>query len=230
MRRFLLATVLAAAAFSGTALAVDGELDPSFGTDAEFPGYGFYLNPNGSVNFSLDIIGAVARRDDGKIWAVGKMKSPGAYRLSLYRVGANGYPDTEFGDLGLRTVVGPCTDFTVADATLDSQQRLVVAVNNCADFTVYRFLPNGDLLVLERGVVLVNFAARLVRIKAADVRPGTEMTGEVLFEATGGDLDNMEGLAVHQTAGGETRITLVSDNNFNDWERTLLLEFALPPA
>ena len=89
------------------------------------------------------------------------------------------------------------------------------------------FLPNGDLLVLERGVVLVNFAARLVRIKAADVKPGAEMQGDVLFEATGGDLDNMEGLAVHQTQAGGTRITLVSDNNFNDWERSLLLEFAL---
>jgi len=89
------------------------------------------------------------------------------------------------------------------------------------------FLPNGDLLVLERGVVLVNFAARLVRIKAEDVRPGDEMKGDVLFEMVGGELDNMEGLAVHQT-GGETRITLVSDNNFNDWERSLLLEFTLP--
>ena len=96
------------------------------------------------------------------------------------------------------------------------------------DPTDCAFLPNGDLLVLERGVVLVNFAARLVRIKAADVKPGTEMQGEVLFEATGGDLDNMEGLAVHQTADGETRIALVSDNNFNDWERSLLLEFSLP--
>jgi hypothetical protein len=90
------------------------------------------------------------------------------------------------------------------------------------------FLPNGDLLVLERGVVLVNFAARLVRIKAADVRPGAEMQGDVLFEAVGGGLDNMEGVAVHQTPAGETRITLVSDNNFNDWERNLLLEFSLP--
>lgn len=89
------------------------------------------------------------------------------------------------------------------------------------------FLPNGDLLVLERGVVLVNFAARLVRVKAADVMPGAEMAGEVLFEAIGGDLDNMEGLAVHDIAG-DTRITLVSDNNFNDWERSLLLEFSLP--
>ena len=89
------------------------------------------------------------------------------------------------------------------------------------------FLPNGDLLVLERGVVLVNFAARLVRVKATDVKPGAEMQGEVLFEAVGGDLDNMEGLAVHDVAG-DTRITLVSDNNFNDWERSLLLEFSLP--
>ena len=89
------------------------------------------------------------------------------------------------------------------------------------------FLPNGDLLVLERGVVLVSFAARLVRVRAADVRPNAEMTGEVLFESTGGDLDNMEGLAVHPGPDGKPRITIVSDNNFNDWERTLLLEFSL---
>ncbi|MEO6015005.1 MAG: esterase-like activity of phytase family protein [Devosia sp.] len=90
------------------------------------------------------------------------------------------------------------------------------------------FMPNGDLLVLERGVSIVSFVARLVRIKAADVKPGAELTGEVLYEGAGGSLDNMEGLAVHVTPAGETRITLVSDNNFNDWERNLLLEFSLP--
>jgi hypothetical protein len=90
------------------------------------------------------------------------------------------------------------------------------------------FLPNGDLLVLERGISLVNFAAKLMRVKAADVRPNAEMVGEILFEGVGGDLDNMEGVAVHATPSGETRITLISDNNFNDWERNLLLEFSLP--
>ena len=89
------------------------------------------------------------------------------------------------------------------------------------------FLPNGDLLVLERGVVLVSFAARLVRVPATEVRPGAEMTGTVVFEGVGGDLDNMEGLAVHPGPDGASRITLISDNNFNDWERTLLLEFSL---
>jgi hypothetical protein len=90
------------------------------------------------------------------------------------------------------------------------------------------FLPNGDLLVLERGVALVSFAARLVRIPAAAVKPGAHLTGDVLLEAVGGDIDNMEGIATHAGPNGETRITLISDNNFNDWERTLLLEFSLP--
>lgn len=54
------------------------------------------------------------------------------------------------------------------------------------------------------------------------------MTGEVLLRSEGGDIDNMEAVAVHEGPDGTTRITLVSDNNFNDWERTLLLEFSLP--
>ena len=145
MRKRILACVASAAAFTGAAMAADGALDPGFVTDAEFPGYGFYVNPNGTANNTLDSVGAVVERPDRKIWLVGRMKAPGAYRLSLYRVEANGYPDVGFGDLGLRTVVGPCADFSVAQATLDAQERLVVAIDGCADFTVYRFLPNGDL-------------------------------------------------------------------------------------
>jgi hypothetical protein len=90
------------------------------------------------------------------------------------------------------------------------------------------FLPNGDLLVLERGVVLVSFSAKLIRVRAADVKPGAEMVGEILYEGVGGDLDNMEGIAVHQGPDGQPRITLISDDNFNDWQRSLLLEFSLP--
>lgn len=90
------------------------------------------------------------------------------------------------------------------------------------------FLPNGDLLVLERGISLINFTAKLMRVPAADVKPNAQMTGEILFEGVGGSLDNMEGLAVHPGPDGGTRITLISDSNFNDWERNLLLEFTLP--
>lgn len=90
------------------------------------------------------------------------------------------------------------------------------------------FMPNGDLLVLERGVALLAFQMRLLRIPAAEVKAGAHMKGEVLLHAAGGDIDNMEALAVHAALDGSTRITLVSDNNFNDWERNLLLEFSLP--
>ncbi|MEO5806550.1 esterase-like activity of phytase family protein [Devosia sp.] len=90
------------------------------------------------------------------------------------------------------------------------------------------FLPNGDLLVLERGISFLSFTMTLRRVKAADVRPGNLMTGEVLLQASGGDIDNMEQVGVHTAPNGETRIVLGSDNNFNDWERNLLLEFTLP--
>ncbi len=90
------------------------------------------------------------------------------------------------------------------------------------------FLPNGDLLVLERGVALLSFTMNLKRVPAADVRPGAHLEGETLLQSSGGDIDNMEGLAVHQGPDGEIRLTLISDNNFNDWERNLLLEFSLP--
>ncbi len=40
-------------------------------------------------------------------------------------------------------------------------------------------------------------------------------------------VDNLEGVAARRGAAGETLIYLVSDNNFNPFQRTLLLLFAL---
>jgi hypothetical protein len=102
------------------------------------------------------------------------------------------------------------------------QDSAVVSPTDCA------FLPNGDLLVLERGVSMLNFVMNLRRVPAAEVRPGNVMAGELLLSAVGGSIDNMESLAVHTAPDGELRILIGSDNNFNDWQRTLLLEFALP--
>lgn len=90
------------------------------------------------------------------------------------------------------------------------------------------FLPNGDLLVLERGLAFLSFTMTLLRVPAAEVRPDNLMRGKVLLEASGGAVDNMESVSVHTAPNGETRIVLGSDNNFNDWQRNLLLEFALP--
>ena len=74
---------------------------------------------------------------------------------------------------------------------------------------------------------MFSFAMALRHIPAVEVRPGNLMVGEVLLEASGGTIDNMESLAVHTAPNGELRILIGSDNNFNDWQRSLLLEFAL---
>lgn len=91
------------------------------------------------------------------------------------------------------------------------------------------FLPGGDLLLLERRF---NFASglgmRIRRISAADIRPDAVVDGEVLIEADMGyQIDNMEGLDVITTPGGETRLVLVSDDNHSILERNLMLEFRL---
>ncbi|HHB82948.1 MAG TPA: hypothetical protein ENK61_05700 [Devosia sp.] len=91
-----------------------------------------------------------------------------------------------------------------------------------------KFLPNGDLLILERGTNLFGFTMQIRRFEAQDVRPGALLTGKVILSGVGGDTDNMEALGVRKIADGSTRLMLMSDNNFNNWQRTLLLEFELP--
>src|SRR6185503_16806615 len=91
-------------------------------------------------------------------------------------------------------------------------------------------LADGSLLVLERyfrwteGVKM-----RLRHIAAREVAPGARITGRTLIEADSGfDIDNMEGLAVHRGPGGETILSLISDDNFNHFlQRTVFLQFTL---
>lgn len=89
------------------------------------------------------------------------------------------------------------------------------------------FLPDGDLLILERGIFFLAFTMQVRRIPADEVRAGALMDGPVILSASGGDVGNMEGLGVRVTPEGETRLTIVSDDNFNGFLRTILLEFGL---
>ena len=100
------------------------------------------------------------------------------------------------------------------------------------DITDAASLPDGSLVVLERSFGwLSGVKMRLRSIKAGDVKPGAMLDGEVLLEADMGyEVDNMEGLAIHQGARGEAVLTIISDNNFNGFlQRTLVLQFALMP-
>jgi hypothetical protein len=98
------------------------------------------------------------------------------------------------------------------------------------DLTGAAGLPDGGLLVLERrfrwteGVKM-----RIRQLTAAEIKPGARLDGQILIQADSGfEIDNMEGIAVHRGRGGETIITLMSDDNFNSLlQRNLLLQFTL---
>ncbi|HWJ87591.1 MAG TPA: esterase-like activity of phytase family protein [Pelagibacterium sp.] len=105
---------------------------------------------------------------------------------------------------------------------------LAISISGRFNPTDCAFLPNGDLLVLERGFAFLTFSVQLRRIPAHTVHAGAIMEGEILFSASGREVDNFEGLGVRVLPDGEVRVTIVSDNNFLGLQRTLLLEFALP--
>jgi hypothetical protein len=90
-------------------------------------------------------------------------------------------------------------------------------------------LAGSDLLVLERHFSLLRgVSMRVRRIPLSAIEPGAVVDGEVLMTAgRGQQIDNMEGLAVHTNAAGETILTMISDDNFSFLQRTLILQFAL---
>jgi hypothetical protein len=96
------------------------------------------------------------------------------------------------------------------------------------DVTDAAILPSGDLLILERSLGWPEgLLVQIRRIHVRDLKPETLVDGPVIFEADlRFEIDNMEGLAVHQTTDGETVLTLVSDDNFSALQRTELLQFA----
>ena len=98
------------------------------------------------------------------------------------------------------------------------------------DVTDMQSLKDGSLMVLERSFnpALMRVGTRLRLIKAADVKPGATLDGTLLLEGgPGQEIDNFEGLAVTENDKRETVITIISDDNFNFLQRTLLLQFKL---
>ncbi len=116
-------------------------------------------------------------------------------------------------------------------AILDGPLKGKLALAHYGDFdaTDGAFLPNGDLLLLERRFNLAEgIGMRIRRIKSADIRPGAVMDGEILLQSDFGyQMDNMEGLDVFKAADGSTHVIIVSDDNHSILQRNLMLEFKL---
>ncbi len=82
--------------------------------------------------------------------------------------------------------------------------------------------PDGRLYVLERGASLLRgFHVRIRRFTIAD---GLQ-DDETLYQSRAGNLSNFEGISVWLDDTGQTRLTLIADDNFNAFQRTIIEEY-----
>ncbi|MFK7791588.1 MAG: esterase-like activity of phytase family protein [Devosiaceae bacterium] len=88
-------------------------------------------------------------------------------------------------------------------------------------------LPGGDVVIVERFFTWdEGVAMRIRHLPASDILAGA-VEGSLLLEADGGTIiDNMEGIAVSDHANGPI-LTIISDNNGNFFQRTVLLRFQI---
>lgn len=92
-------------------------------------------------------------------------------------------------------------------------------------------LPGGDVALVERYFTpREGVRIRIRRIAHKDIKPGAEITGELLAEMRDPfTVDNFEGIEALKGPKGEILVFLISDNNFNRFgpQRTLLMMFEL---
>jgi len=116
-------------------------------------------------------------------------------------------------------------------AILEGPERglLRVARSEGFDVTDGVFLPDGDLLLLERRFTLPRgVAMRIRRIEGHSIRAGALIDGRVLYEAnTTHQIDNMESIDWWRRDDGALVLALLSDDNQSILQRVLYLEFVL---
>lgn len=116
-------------------------------------------------------------------------------------------------------------------AIIEGPRKGVFTVKRNGDFDITdgAFLPDGDLLLLERSFSMARgVKMRLRRIYGESVEKGAVADGPVLMEADMGyQIDNMEGLDVWTRDDGALMVSLVSDDNHSILQRNLYLEFIL---
>ncbi|MHB2267031.1 esterase-like activity of phytase family protein [Aliihoeflea sp. PC F10.4] len=130
----------------------------------------------------------------------------------------------------------------VAEKSIDRQGNIFAAViegprkglfkvrrTDEFDVTDGVFLPDGDLLLLERRFSYARgVAMRLRRIAEDTIRSGALVDGETLIEANMTyNIDNMEAIDVFRRDDGALVVALMSDDNQSWIQRALYLEFEL---
>ena len=94
-------------------------------------------------------------------------------------------------------------------------------------------LPDGRILLVHRRLGFDPlFTTVIAIVDPADIRAGAIVTSRSIGRVPAALAENYEGAAV-AVEGGRTWLWLVSDDNFNVWQRSLLVQFelvSLPPA
>jgi hypothetical protein len=86
------------------------------------------------------------------------------------------------------------------------------------------FGSDGRLYLLERHFAGLAFQSR---VRAFAITDDGIVQEQTLIDTLPGQHDNLEGLAVWQDGQGRIRLTLISDDNFNFFQRTEVVEYAL---
>lgn len=87
------------------------------------------------------------------------------------------------------------------------------------------FGPDGNLYLLERSLQSIfGFASQVRRFEIIGNQIGQ---GELLLKTEAGVHGNLEGLALWQDQHGDTRLTMIADDNFNLFQRTEFVEYRL---
>ncbi|MGE0241980.1 MAG: esterase-like activity of phytase family protein [Parvibaculaceae bacterium] len=190
------------------------------------------------------IVGFESRARAG-LFDLGKSGFKARFRdLKLPRAAVKGPPNQELESIG-RFASGPLAGSIIAISELNKDDNgdiraFVWGGRKAFEFSVKQFedyaitdlaiLPDGDILTVERSfssTSLPGMAIRRIRtddiVAQGAVTPTLVFSGRMPFYR----IDNMEGIAVSEL-NGEIRVTVVSDNNYRpEFQRTLVLQFAL---
>lgn len=131
----------------------------------------------------------------------------------------------------------------VSEKSLDKSGNIFAAVlsgprkgvftikrSDAFDITDGAFLPDGDLLLLERSFSMASgVGMRLRRIPAEMVAKGVSAAdGPIVLQADMSfQIDNMEAMDVWKRDDGAVMVSLMSDDNHSMLQRNLYLEFRL---
>lgn len=164
MRCWALASVLFVFCFTPFVFAIEGSLDPSFGTggkvSTDFPGP------------SDDDGNGVAVQSDGKIIVAGTTNDTLDRDFAVVRYNTNGSRDSSFGINGVVTTdFGGTQDFATCVA-IQTDGKIVVAGRSAQDFAVARYNSNGtpDALFGAGGLVTFDVSGDNDQINAIKIQ------------------------------------------------------------